>query len=110
MKFLNLNNIIIPGLIVFSCSIVAEQEGLISEENVIVFERMPCYGNCPSYTVMVFETGFVVFNGEAHTDVQGVVTEQAPDDLFAKLHELLKDSNFNAFKDAYSLGKNVQTF
>jgi Domain of unknown function (DUF6438) len=105
MKLLNLNNIIILTLSALSCNVVAELEGLIPEENVIVFERMPCYGNCPAYTVMVFETGLVVFNGEAHTNVQGVVTEQAPDDLFAKLHELLKDSNFNTFEDAYGLGK-----
>jgi hypothetical protein len=84
--------------------VLADHHQVIPAENVFVFERTGCYGNCPAYSVMLFESGLLVFSGDEFTKLRGVKTEKVPQELFHKIQVLLKENEFNTFEESYSFG------
>ena len=40
-------------------------------DTVLVFQRTPCFGTCPSYTATIFRNGRVAYNGERFVSLTG---------------------------------------
>jgi hypothetical protein len=69
--------------------------------DVFSLSTTSCFGTCPAYEVNVFSDGVIVFNGEAHTKVEGVYRLPNDPDLFQKILSLLDDSVFQKFRENY---------
>ena len=72
--------------------------------DAFIFATTPCYGSCPTYEVMVFSDGTIVFNGESNVKYKGVYKLPSNDELFTKLLALTDKSDFNSFNDNYGWG------
>ena len=69
---------------------------------VLVFQRTPCYGTCPSYTATVFADGRVEYDGQRFVKFLGKHTLSLP---VATINDILTEAkriNFNQFNERYS--------
>ena len=71
-------------------------------DTVLVFQRTPCYGTCPSYTATIFRNGQVAYNGERYVPILGSHTLTLdPATVTAMLAEARR-INFNGLEHRYS--------
>ena len=71
-------------------------------DTVLVFQRTPCYGTCPSYTATVFRNGRVAYTGDRFVPVTGQHTlSLAPNVVMAMLDEA-RQISFNELAPSYT--------
>ena len=88
---------VILSLLFFTFSVLARP----SSTDVFTLSTTPCFGTCPAYEVNVFSDGVIVFNGGAHTELEGIYRLPSDPDLFQRILRLLDDSSFYKFRDSY---------
>ena len=72
------------------------------QEPVLVFQRTPCYGTCPTYTATIFADGRVEYDGQRFVGLLGKHTLSLP---VATINELLAEAkriDFTKFQERYS--------
>jgi len=72
------------------------------QEPVLVYQRTPCYGRCPSYTASVFTDGRVEYDGQRYVPLVGKHTLSLPPATVAELVAEGKKIGFAQLKDRYA--------
>ena len=71
---------------------------------VLTFERTPCYGTCPGYTMQVFADGRVAYEGRRAVPLMGKKELRLPPATVATLLRTAREAHFDQFQDRYSRG------
>ena len=69
---------------------------------VIILERQPCFGFCPSYEVVIYDDGTVVYTGYEWVDEKGVQVSQVDADDVAALVADMEDAGYLDWEDEYT--------
>lgn len=69
----------------------------VLDQNVLLFQKTVCFGTCPAFDVILFESGEQIFIGELYTKIKGVVIERNSMSKYKKLRELLDKYQFSKF-------------
>jgi len=74
----------------------------VSEDRVFLeMSKTRCFGTCPAYTVKLYLSGKVEFNGEYNTPVEGSREFQMEKTDLDKIQQELTDLNFFDLEDRY---------
>ena len=69
---------------------------------VLTFERTPCFGTCPAYTMQVFADGRVVYEGRRRVPMLGTKELKLPAAAVTDMLNQAKEARFEQFQDRYS--------
>jgi hypothetical protein len=69
----------------------------------IGIERTGCFGTCPAYTFVITSNGKCRYAGGAHAQIQGTRTGSVSIIEYHRLAEFLRDMQFFALKNEYSV-------
>ena len=72
-----------------------------TRESVIILERSPCFGTCPSFRMVLFANGDYIWEGRKYVAELGVVRGKSPPDVFRRAVEALEAAKYNQFNDNY---------
>lgn len=70
----------------------------------ITFERTPCFGTCPGYTMKVYANGRVEYEGRRAVPMMGQRELQLPPATVAAMLRQAQEAHFDQFKDRYASG------
>lgn len=76
--------------------------GAVGAQTVITLERGMCFGTCPVYTVSLYDTGKVVFEGKLHVKYKGTQTAAIERAKVKALAAELERAGFFSFQDSYT--------
>jgi len=65
------------------------------------FERRPCFGRCPVYKIMIFESGYTTYQGVNFVDYMGYYYTQLPQGDVAKIYTSIAETDFFSLEDKY---------
>lgn len=71
---------------------------------VLTFQRTPCYGFCPAYSMRVFADGRVRYVGVRNVPVEGPKELKLPAATVAAMRQEAQTADFAGFKERYSRG------
>ena len=71
----------------------------------VSFERTPCFGTCPVYTVSVSGSGSVRFEGVRNVDSVGTFVGQLSPAAVASLRRAFADAQYLTLDDKYGYGE-----
>ncbi len=71
---------------------------------ILTFERTPCYGICPAYSMQVFADGRVVYNGRRAVPLLGEKELKLPAAAVAEMLRTAQEAHFDQFQDRYARG------
>ena len=71
---------------------------------VLTFERTPCFGTCPVYTMQVFADGRVAYEGRHHVPIIGKKEFKLPAATVADMLRQAKEARFETFETQYRSG------
>ena len=83
---------------------VAATPAKVEAGPVLTFERTPCFGTCPAYSMQVFADGRIAYNGTRAVPVMGEKELRLP---VATVNEMLRmgqEARFEQFQERYSKG------
>lgn len=69
---------------------------------VLTFERTPCYGRCPAYTMQVYADGRVAYEGRNFVPMMGPHDLRLPAAAVADMVRQAKEAHFETFDKQYS--------
>jgi hypothetical protein len=78
--------------------------GSVPSDFVVSFDRGPCFGTCPVYTLTVSANGTVDYNGAYFVLAQGNQTASLTPSEVRKLHQAVLDADFFSMDDRYEVG------
>ena len=81
----------------------APTKPLAEPDPVLTFERTPCFGTCPAYTMQVFADGRVAYEGRRGVPMLGTKELKLPASAVADLLRQAKEARFEQFQDRYSM-------
>lgn len=67
----------------------------------IEFQRTPCFGGCPIYTLKIDGSGMATFEGKRFTEKIGSYSKQLTKEETQKLFNALKEKEWENYKDEY---------
>ncbi len=79
----------------------ASKPSITKEALFITMKRTPCFGKCPSYKIMIFNTGYVSYEGFSHTQYIGKYTNQLTKKQLKELQQMMDDIDITGMKDVY---------
>ncbi|GAC1373794.1 MAG: hypothetical protein NVSMB30_16070 [Hymenobacter sp.] len=71
---------------------------------VLTFERTPCYGPCPGYTMQIFANGRVAYEGRRAVPLMGKKELRLPPAVVAEMLRTAREAHFDQFQDRYARG------
>lgn len=71
---------------------------------VLTFERTPCFGFCPAYTMQVFADGRVAYEGRRAVPTMGQKEFRLSASAVADMLRTAKEAHFEQFEDRYTQG------
>jgi hypothetical protein len=71
---------------------------------VLTFERTPCFGTCPAYTMQVYADGRVTYEGRSHVPLMGKQNLKLSAAVVAEMLRQAKEARFEAFATQYKSG------
>ena len=78
------------------------QERRLSVDSLIArIERTPCYGTCPVYTLSVYNTGFVTYEGENFVENKGFYGAYVSRNVLSTLQHMAQEIGFAELQDRY---------
>lgn len=86
-----------------SCSTIKMETDAEKASPVIVYSKGPCFGTCPIYTLTVYNTGLVRFNGVRFTEKDGKHEKQLDPEAYIALVRKFKSNRFFGFKEDYGM-------
>ena len=69
---------------------------------VLTFERTPCFGTCPGYSMKVYENGRVEYAGTRAVPMMGQRELKLPVAAIADLQRQAQEAHFDQFEKRYS--------
>jgi hypothetical protein len=70
---------------------------------VVTFERGPCFGACPVYTLTVFADGSVAYNGVAFVLAEGNQQSSLASEEVDHLYQIIVEADFFGLQDRYEV-------
>lgn len=70
-------------------------------EPLVTFERTPCMGRCPTYSVALFEDGTVIYLGLANVNQLGIRVLEVEPDTIARIVQTAEGYGYFEWADAY---------
>ncbi len=86
-----------------SCNTVKIEKDKQKESATIVYSKGPCFGQCPIFTLTVYNTGLAKFNGRKFTHMDGKYEKQLKTEEYVELVKAFRKNRFWRFDDAYSM-------
>ncbi|MFD2721733.1 DUF6438 domain-containing protein [Hymenobacter monticola] len=71
---------------------------------VLTYERTPCFGTCPVYTMQVYADGRVAYEGRHHVPLIGRKEFKLPAAAVADMLRQAKEAHFETFQEQYKSG------
>ncbi|MBF9142249.1 DUF6438 domain-containing protein [Hymenobacter properus] len=71
---------------------------------VLTFERTPCFGTCPAYTMQVYADGRVAYEGRHNVPLIGKKELKLPAAVVADMLRQAKEAHFETFATQYRSG------
>lgn len=71
---------------------------------VLTFERTPCFGTCPAYTMQLFADGRVTYEGRRAVPLMGSHVLKLPAAAVTEMLRQAKEAHFDTFEKQYSRG------
>ncbi len=87
----------------FSCNTVKMEKDKKKESPTIVYSKGPCFGQCPIFTLTVYNTGLAKFNGRKFTKMDGKYERQLKNSEYVELVKAFRKNRFWRFDDTYSM-------
>lgn len=84
-----------------ACKTILKDTNLNDLEKVVSMNMGPCYGNCPVYTITVYENGIAAYEGERFTDRKGVYIRDIGRAALKSLKAELVAANLWKFPNAF---------
>jgi len=69
----------------------------------IVYSKGSCFGKCPVFTMTIYNSGLVKFNGRVYTTMNGKHEMLLDKKKYAELVKKFRDNKFWRFDDAYGM-------
>ncbi|MGB0881694.1 MAG: DUF6438 domain-containing protein [Vicingaceae bacterium] len=76
-------------------------EAAMKESLFLSMERTPCFGKCPTYKLMIFNTGNVIFEGYSNTKYIGKYKNQLSKKQLREIKTMMDEINIMEMKDVY---------
>jgi hypothetical protein len=96
---------IVAFLIYYSLSVaepVIQTNPIPVKENIfLTMERTPCFGKCPSYKIIIFNTGNVVYEGYTFADKEGKHTKKISKEQLKEIQSQMEVINLFELQDKY---------
>lgn len=70
-------------------------------KKVIEMTKGPCYGNCPVFTLTIYENGYATYRGERYTDRLGTYGKKLDKAQMQRLLDEFKKTNLWQYRDVY---------
>jgi hypothetical protein len=74
---------------------------VLKESLFLTMERTPCFGKCPTYKLMIFNTGNVVFEGFSNTKYIGKYGKQLTKNQLKEIQKMMDEINILEMKNVY---------
>lgn len=84
-----------------ACKTILKDTDLNDLDKVVSMNMGPCYGNCPVYTLTVYDNGIVAYNGERFTERRGVHIRDIGNAALKSLKQELVAANLWKFPNAF---------
>ncbi|NND95236.1 MAG: hypothetical protein HKN45_10245 [Flavobacteriales bacterium] len=78
-----------------------ETPQLIQDSLLFQFERRPCFGRCPVYKIMIFESGYTTYQGVNFVDYMGYYYTRLPQTEVALIYTRIAETDFFSLQDKY---------
>ena len=95
--------IIIPVITFFSCNAIKMETDQSKASPVIVYSKGPCFGQCPIYTLTIYNTGLAKFNGVRFLEKTGKYEKQLDSKTYVELIKIFKENRFWRFDENYGM-------
>lgn len=76
-------------------------EAAMKESLFLSMERTPCFGKCPTYKIMIFNTGNVIYEGYSNTKHIGKFQNQLSKKQLNEIKTMMDEINIMEMKDVY---------
>lgn len=81
-----------------------------SVSNIFVkFEQTPCYGNCPTFEVIVYQSGYATLHGIRNYYLLGHYYFQIPSGMMLEISEAIEKAEFFGMADSYPIDEPTPT-
>lgn len=74
---------------------------LIEDSLLFHFERSPCFGRCPVYKLIIYESGHTRYEGINFVDNMGYYQAKISPSEIAQIYSLIAETNFFELNDVY---------
>jgi len=95
--------ILFLGLLLQSCGTIKMEKDQSKASPSIVYSKGPCFGKCPIFTMTIYNTGLVKFNGRRYTKMDGKHERQLDKATYVKLVKAFQEKRFWRFDDSYGM-------
>lgn len=68
---------------------------------LIEMSKGPCYGQCPVFTLTIYENGLATYKGEQYTERLGTFARKLEKAEFERIKGEFRRANFSQFRDSY---------
>ncbi len=100
----NLFVIALISIFVFgACSTVKMESDPQKASPVIVYSKGPCFGKCPIFTMTIYNTGLVKYNGRRYTSKNGKHEKTLDKKTYTDLVKSFRKNRFWRFDDTYGM-------
>lgn len=89
------------GFMVQSCSTIKLEKDPAKVSPTIVYSKGPCFGKCPIFTLTIYNSGLVKFNGRKYTNMDGKHEMQLDKNKYISLIKKFRANRFWRFDDLY---------
>ncbi len=98
----------LPKIIIFlflisasACFNTLKPRNLKNEQKLVALSKGPCFGNCPVFTLTIYENGLATFQGKEHTDKQGLYMKKIGKEAVKHLTNQCAAANLWQFQGLY---------
>ncbi len=79
------------------------QEAIASypDSLVVMLQRTPCYGRCPTYTVNIYASGYSTYEGKAHVEMEGNHSTKMSKDEITSIKKMAENVKFFDLDNIY---------
>lgn len=72
-----------------------------ADSTVLRLERTPCFGACKAYRIIVYRSGYAIFEGRANMEKMGPHSARIGTDTIATIARMAQDRGFFEMQDKY---------
>ena len=95
--------IFVIGFIFQDCSTIKLETNPDKIAPTIVYSKGSCFGKCPIFTLTVYNSGLVKFNGRRYTGMDGKHEMQLDKKKYAEIVNKFRENRFWRFNDTYDM-------